>query len=224
MENEKKHDFSGTKSLPMSQNNSNNPYKTPGAWTDELLVERCREGEFAAFGPLIEKYQDRLFNALLRMVNNYDDAQDLTQEAFVRALQGLKKFRSGAGFYTWLFRIGMNLAINFHRRHQKVKFTSLEGSSSHLGQQAEGLLNLIESDVKSPASQVQLKEEYIRVLQVLEELEAPARAVLVLRDIEEFDYAQIAQILEIPVGTVKSRLARARMSIREKLNHQGRVE
>jgi RNA polymerase sigma-70 factor (ECF subfamily) len=214
----KNHSFSGTDCLGMGQNNRSNQDNAPAGPTDELLLERCRRGEFAAFGQLIEKYQNRLFNSLMRMVNNYDDAQELTQETFVRALQGIRKFRGNSGFYTWLFRIGMNLAINFHRRRKTVKFTSLQTSSEHVGQQADGLLNLIDSEAPSPEDRVQGKEEHQRVLEALDELEPPARAVVVLRDIEEFDYAEIAAILEIPIGTVKSRLARARMSIRAKLS------
>lgn len=214
--------FSGTESLGMGQNYRSNQGEGAAQQSDEELVEQCRKGEFAAFGEFVERYQDRLFNALLRMVNNYDDAQELAQETFMRALQGIGKFRGGSGFYTWLFRIGMNQAINFHRRRRTVKFTSLQSGSEQLGEQAEGLLHLIESRTQSPVSRAQVYEEHQRVLEAMDKLEPAARAVVVLRDIEDFDYSEIAAILEIPVGTVKSRLARARMSIRERLGQQGR--
>ncbi|KPK77221.1 MAG: hypothetical protein AMJ79_03980 [Phycisphaerae bacterium SM23_30] len=188
------------------------------ATTDEILLDRCRRGDRAAFGLLIEKHQHRLFNAVLRMVNNYDDAQELTQDAFVRALQSVDNFRGHAGFYTWLFRIGMNLSINFRRRRGgKVRFVSLQQRSEQLGRQADGLLNLVDQQNILPDEQAQNREMHQRALEALQDLEGPSRAVVVLRDIEGLDYGEIAEILELPVGTVKSRLFRARLALREKL-------
>jgi len=169
-----------------------------------------------AFGRLIEKYQDRLFNAVFRIVANRDDAMELTQEAFVRALKGLKKFKAQATFYTWLFRIGVNLAINHRRRHREILSSSF-GGDSRFGQQADPLAAMIEADTPSPLDEVQLQEEHQRVLEVLKTLQPNARALIVLRDIEGLHYNQIAEILDLPTGTVKSRLSRARRAIREEL-------
>ena len=184
---------------------------------DETLVGRCRRGNMAAFGQLTVKYQHRLFNAILRIVGNHDDALELTQEAFVRALQGLKNFRGQAGFYTWLFRIGVNLSLNHRQRQKHVSFTSLQGQAEEFGGQADGLAALIEGADPSPAHQAQMQEEHQRVLAAMEKLDDNARAVVVLRDIEGFSYAEIGEILETPVGTVKSRISRARMALREVL-------
>jgi len=170
-----------------------------------------------AFGQLIEQYQDRLFNAVFRIVGNRDDALELTQEAFYRALKGLPKFRGNAGFFTWLYRIGMNLCINFHRRRQRVQITSISGGEDRLGRQADTLAQMAEAEDYSPVQQLQIKESHNRALTALRQLEPAARAVVVLRDIEELNYAQIAEVLEVPVGTVKSRLARARAILREQL-------
>jgi len=189
--------------------------------TDALLISRCRSGDMKAFGTLVEKYQDRLFNAVHRMVYNVDDAQELTQEAFVRALKGLKKFREQAGFYTWLFRIGFNLCINYRRKQQSVSFSALQRPSERGGHQAAGLMEMADSQSPQPARQVQLGEEHQRVIDALQRLAPEARAVVVLRDIEELDYAEMAAILEIPTGTVKSRLFRARMALREQLLEKG---
>ncbi|MCF7958877.1 MAG: sigma-70 family RNA polymerase sigma factor [Phycisphaerae bacterium] len=191
------------------------PDDNNGKSEDDLLVARCRKGDMNAFGQLIEKHQDRLFNVIYRMVNNHDDALELTQEAFFRALKNIKKFRGHAGFYTWLFRIGVNLSLNFRSRRSKIQFHSIDYQYERTGHQADGLLAVMESNEDmAPDYQAQLKEHHQHLLIAVEKLDLNARAVVVLRDIEELNYAQIAKILEVPVGTVKSRLARARASLR----------
>ncbi len=203
------YDFNSQKTVMASENNSE----------DNVLIARCQKGNMVAFGQLIEKYQHRLYNAVLKMVNNPDDASDLTQEAFYRALNGLKRFRGSASFYTWLYRIGMNLCINHRSRRDKVKFRSLDSQLEGSNTQADGLLAVVSSDgQRTPLNQAQVNEEYAIVMDALGEIEAPARAVIILRDIEELDYATIAKILEVPVGTIKSRLSRARLLMREKLS------
>ena len=127
---------------------------------DETLVDRCRRGNMAAFDQLTVKYQHRLFNTIMRIVGNHDDALELTQEAFVRALQGIKNFRGHAGFYTWLFRIGVNLSLNRRQRQKHVVFTSLQGRTEEFGGQADGLAALIEGRNPSPAQQAQVQEEH----------------------------------------------------------------
>lgn len=171
----------------------------------------------SAFGTLIGRYEHRFFNALLRMVGNYDDAQELAQESFVRAMQGLKRFRGNSAFYTWLYRIGFNLAINHCRRNQRVKLCSIERQNGAIGGQASVLNAVADPNAVSPLVQTQVNEMHERVLAAIEALDEQFRAVVVLRDIEQLDYAQIAAILEVPVGTVKSRLFRARMALRKEL-------
>lgn len=202
-------------------NNSPKDYvnETPyGEYDDDALIGQCRGGNLVAFGKLIEKYQDRLFNTVFRMVGNHDDALEITQEAFYKAMKGLRKFRGKAGFYTWLYRIAMNLCINQHRKNQKLQMTSLYAGSETADSQADGLLGRM-ADHQQPSAhdRLELRENHKRVMNALARIEPPARAVMVLRDIEELDYAQIARILQIPIGTVKSRLSRARMVIREQL-------
>lgn len=185
----------------------------PGQTSDEVLVSRCRSGNMVAFGELIELYQDRIFNAVFRMVGNYDDAQDLTQEAFLRALKSIKRFRGNAKFYTWLFRIAMNLSIT-HR--QRVRRAPRSGAWQ-TGGQAAVLLELADKKNPSPLREAQIKERHQQVLEALEQLAPEARAIVVLRDIEQLGYSDIGKILEVPVGTVKSRLYRARLAVREQL-------
>jgi len=189
----------------------------PSDGAEEELVRLSRAGDMAAYARLVERYQDRLYTVLLRMVGNPDDALELTQDALVRAMQGLKRFRGQSGFYTWLFRIGYNLCLNYCQRRKRVKFTSLQGNAQLIGHQADGLANLVDRGTPSPAKNAELQESHQQVLAALDRLEEPLRTVVVLRDIEQMDYAQIAKIIDVPVGTIKSRLFRARMTLRAEL-------
>jgi RNA polymerase sigma-70 factor (ECF subfamily) len=169
-----------------------------------------------AFGSLIAKYQDRLYNAILRICGEREEAADLCQEAFVRVLQRLETFRGQSQFYTWLFRIAVNLTLSRRRRASRVRFTSLS-NDPELGDgqmaQAAGPLRA----AADPARQAMDGEAHRRVLEALDALDDEHRVAIVLRDIEEMDYDQIAAVLAVPVGTVKSRLHRARCMLREKL-------
>lgn len=218
MENRKNRFSPGTTPSLMSQNNRSMDNDDQAPLNEKMLITRCQSGDMTAFAQLMKEHQDRLFNAVYRMVNNYDDAQELTQEAFVRALQGLKKFRGQAGFYTWLFRIGINLCINYRRRRRPISFSTVQSPTDQLGRQADALLNLPDSSSPAPPRQAQISEMHARVIDALQKLEPPARAIVVLRDIEELDYDQIARILDVPLGTVKSRLSRARLALRNLLN------
>lgn len=196
----------------------NNILSTESQRDDEQLIVRCRKDDsMAAFGQLVEKYQSRLFNMALRMTGNYDDAQEITQEAFCRALRSLSRFRGGSVFYTWLYRIAMNLCIDHKGKKQKLRIVENYQPSSGGGTQAQTLFDLLESHEQEPAKVVSIKEDYHRVLKAIESLEPQDRAILLLRELELLDYKHISRVLEIPIGTVKSRLARARMKISEKI-------
>ena len=171
-----------------------------------------------AFGSLIAKYQDRLFNAILRICGDREEAADLCQEAFVRVLQRLATFRGQSQFYTWLFRIAMNLTISRRRRNSRVRFTSLSNDPElGDGQMAQAVAGLSRGPA-DPARQVSDGEVHRRVLEAMDALDDEYRVAIVLRDIEDMDYDQIAAVLAVPVGTVKSRLHRARCMLREKLS------
>ncbi|MFW6154803.1 MAG: sigma-70 family RNA polymerase sigma factor [Planctomycetota bacterium] len=181
---------------------------------DAALIAACRRGQMHAFGRLVAKYQDRLFNALLRMCGNRDDAAELCQEAFVRAIEKIGGFRGRSGFYTWLFRIGVNLAISRRRRAGRVKVTSLSPDPDLGESQAARLAGRSDGD---PVRRAATAEAHRRVLEAIEALDDEHRVVVVLRDIENMDYDQIAEVLAVPKGTVKSRLYRARTMLRETL-------
>lgn len=182
---------------------------------DVELIERVRNGETEAYGVLVRKYQDRVFNACWRICGNLEDARDLTQEAFLKALENLPKFRHESGFYTWIFRVAVNLALTHRRSSKRRRTISLDAVSGAAGTQAESLARRLESDSteEGPDHSVAEAELQGHMVRALNALEDDYRAVIVLRDIEGFDYSEIAEILYVPTGTVKSRLHRARAAL-----------
>jgi RNA polymerase sigma-70 factor (ECF subfamily) len=185
------------------------------------LLRRARSGDRAAYGQIVVSYQDRLYNAMLRMVGNEQEAQELTQETFVRGLCKIETFRGEASAYTWLFRIAVNLVISQLRKVQRHRTYSLEaagGNGRFEADQASGLLDRVARDPgEQPVEVLQRRERQEHVVAALGRLEAEYRAVLVMRDIEGFDYQQMADILGLPLGTLKSRLFRARLALRDEL-------
>lgn len=171
-----------------------------------------------AFGLLVAKYQDRIYNMVFRMCASRADAEELAQEAFLRAMERIEQFRGQSRFYTWLFRIAANLTISHRRRSRRVKFRSLTHSEEYDGTQAEDLTAVVaQQRSPGPVTAAVTAEINDRVDQAIDELDDDFRIVVVLRDIEELDYAEIAGVLDLPIGTVKSRLHRARCMLRDKL-------
>ena len=184
------------------------------AFADEVLIARAQRGQMQAFGQLVVKYQDKLYNTALRLTGNQADALDLTQEAFSKAIENLSKFQGRSGFYTWLFRIAVNLAMTRRRvAARRRTYAQSDGPT-----QAEDLIDqMADSNVATAEQQALRQEQHQQVQTALSKLDENQRAILVLRDVEDFTYIQIAEILDIPINTVRSRLHRARMALREKL-------
>lgn len=175
---------------------------------DAQLIDEALAGHSVAFGQLVVRYQDRLYNALVHVVGSVEEARDVTQEAFVQALVKLNSFHRSSAFYTWLYRIAFNLAVS---RHRKVRpTTSIERTRELTGQE-------IVSRDPPPTEQLERQERAAQVQTALATLDADFRAVLVLREIEGYPYDTIAEILDLPIGTVRSRLHRARLEMRELL-------
>lgn len=193
------------------------------SFQDGQTLAQLRRGNWAAMEQLVSRYQDRLYVTILRMVNHPEDAADLVQETFVRAMQGLPNFEGKSSLYTWLFRIAVNLSISHRRASRYRSAVSLDPGREEeadgrdgVNRQAAALRRQMEQETEAdPAQSAERRMEYERLLAAIATLDAEFRAVIVLRDVEECDYEQIAQILEVPVGTVKSRLFRARMALRE---------
>jgi RNA polymerase sigma-70 factor (ECF subfamily) len=185
---------------------------------DAALVERFRKGDMQAFGSLVAKYQDRLYNVILRMCPRAADAEELAQEAFLKAMERIGQFRGQSRFYTWLFRIAANLTISHRRRGGRLKFQSLTAPDEMDSPQADGVTAaLAEHRSPGPVAAAISAETGRRVDEALAQLDEEFRVVVVLRDIEDMDYTDMAEVLDVPIGTVKSRLHRARIMLRERL-------
>jgi RNA polymerase sigma-70 factor, ECF subfamily len=177
--------------------------------TDRQLIQASCRGDAAAFGSLVRKYQDRLVTALLHICGTPDEAEDVAQEAFVQAYVKLKSFAGESAFYTWLYRIAINGAISRRRRRR-------EETSVDANREQHGLEPL--DDGEQAEDRLLREERAVQVQRALSRLSDEHRAILVLREIDDCDYDKIAQILDLPVGTVRSRLHRARLQLKEQLD------
>ena len=178
------------------------------AQCDDELIEATRRGDSAAFGILVRKYQDRLLTALFQVSGSRDEAEDVVQEAFVTAYLKLGLFAGGSSFYTWLYRIAFNTAIS--RRRKRRGETSVEHTRDLTGREPL-------DDHEAAEDRLLRQERAGQVQRALAQLPTEFRTVLVLREMEGCDYDTIAQILELPVGTVRSRLHRARLQLKVQL-------
>ena len=184
---------------------------------ETVLIEQCRQGDSAAMERLILSYQNLIYNVILKMCANTDDAAELTQDTFVKIIENIGEFKGASSFYTWAFRIAVNLTLNRCKKNLRLGFSSLDAEYDEQGEQAKGLLKEFLSDDSSPdpaavAANRELCEIAVKALMKLDDAQ---RAVVVLRDIEGMNYAQIADVLGVELGTVKSRLCRARNNLKE---------
>ena len=181
---------------------------TQGEPTDRQVIDRVLGGEGSAYGLLVRRYQDRLFNTLTRIMSSPDDAEDITQDALMQAYVKLASFQGKAAFYTWLYRIAFNLAMSHQRKRRPVTLPDPAGPHGSADPTAE---------TPSPEECVMTAERVGEVQEAIAQLGDEQRQVVVLREMEGCDYEQIAAILEIPIGTVRSRLFRARQELKAKL-------
>ena len=189
--------------------------------TIEALVERAREGNMPAFEKLVAHYQDRVYNYVLRMIYDPVEAEDVAQEAFVRAWQGLARFRGASSFQTWLYRIASNLAIDAARSRKRRGLTTVSLDEPVEGMDASELEHDLPDDTRyGPAESVEQDELRGYVWSAVAELSDKLRPVIVLADLQGLSYGEIAKILGCPVGTVKSRLFNARGQLRDKLRER----
>ena len=185
---------------------------------DTTLVRQCQNGDLEAMSRLIVKYQDRIYNTILKICRNHDDAAELTQDTFVKVLENINSFRSKSSFYTWLFRVAVNHTLNYCKRRFKLSPVSLDAENDpDEGSKGKLAAVLAAPDGLDPAMVAQQKELSQIVVNLIGQLQQEYRVVLILRDIEQMTYAEIAEVLRIETGTVKSRLSRARAKLRELL-------
>jgi RNA polymerase sigma-70 factor, ECF subfamily len=178
---------------------------------DHRLIAACLKGDPAAFGELVRRYQDRLYNTVYRQLDNAEDAQDVVQEAFLNAYQSLDSFKGHSEFFTWLYRIAVNTAISLKRKQRVTLSIDAGRNGDH------GIEPLDGSEYSKPGQGLERAEEERRVQEALNRLSPEHRTVLILKDMEGQKYEMMAEILQVPIGTIRSRLHRARAELRELL-------
>ena len=192
--------------------------KTDTIDADELLIERIKAGDMAAYNVMVIRHYDRIFSRVLQLLNNKQDAEEVTQDAFIRAHRGLENFRGYASFSTWLYQIATNLAHNrywYWFRRKRDQSISIDQPLCNDGSLT--LENVMPSAEENPIEAVVTQEFVDRVSACMQDLNDMHKEVLILRNVKNLTYDEIAQQLEISVGTVKSRIARARESLRSHL-------
>lgn len=177
---------------------------------DKRLITEVLAGNTAAFGELVVRYQDRLFNVAYRVLDNPDDAADVVQDVFVNAYQSLAAFKGDSELFTWLYRIAFNTAISFKRRRRVVR---LDGTRD-----GESIDPEDKSVDTSPEAELERTEDERVLAAAMAKLSPEHRAVLVLKDIEGLKYEEIADATGVPIGTVRSRLHRARLELKSLLD------
>ena len=181
---------------------------------DAQLIGQTLAGHSAAFGQLVEKYQDRLFHTVVNVVGNAEDAKDVVQETFVQAFLKLETFAGSSAFYTWVYRIALNMAITHQRRRSAMRSAETTATNDGRGRVVED----------EPGERLDREGRARHVRRAIARLGEDYRVVLVLREMDGCDYETIAKILDLPIGTVRSRLHRARMQLREELKEVLTIE
>ncbi|RCS58233.1 RNA polymerase sigma factor RpoE [Parvibium lacunae] len=181
---------------------------------DQLLVERVQAGDKQAFNLLVQKYQRKLARLLARFIRDPAELEDVAQEAFIKAYRALPQFRGESAFYTWLYRIGINTAKNYLISHgRKVQTFSEQMQEEEDGSESY----LAAPDLNTPESQLQSKQVGLTLEQAMAALPPDLRQAITLREIEGLSYEEIAVMMDCPIGTVRSRIFRAREAIAAKL-------
>jgi RNA polymerase sigma-70 factor (ECF subfamily) len=184
--------------------------------SDHQLIEATKQGDEAAFAEIVSRYRNPLTNFLYRMLNDYEEAVDLAQETFVRVYFAIERYHTEYAFSTYIYRIASNLAISEIRKRKRRKLMSLTGFFSYEGEEVD-----FHPPDKKPLADIDLleAEEKTVIARAIATLPDKYRAPIILRDIEGKTYDEIAQILELGLGTTKSRISRARGLLKEKLKH-----
>ncbi len=184
---------------------------------EQAFIRNCVAGDTRSFAVLVERYQDRVYNVIYRMCRDHQEAEDLAQEAFMKAFEKLDRFRGGSRFYTWLFRIAVNLTLSRKRKTGRTRVLSLDCGSEDGCRETVSAANTVPSRDAGPEKLTENAETAARISVAIAGLDEEFRAVVVLRDIEDMDYAEISAVLGIPAGTVKSRLFRGRKILQQQL-------
>ena len=205
----------GTPSNPSDKQPVHKPQPEPEQVDEAELVKRARRGDMGAYDDLVRRYQERIYATVYHMTSNHEDANDLAQEAFIKAFQALKSFKGGSSFYTWVYRIAVNKTINFLKQRKNKTQMSLDD----LDFQAEhdpDLVALISE--KTPRREISLTELQEKLNIAMLKLSEPHRLVVTLHDVQGLSHEEIAKIMECNIGTVRSRLFYARQQLQAYLS------
>ncbi|MBI3070719.1 MAG: sigma-70 family RNA polymerase sigma factor [Deltaproteobacteria bacterium] len=183
---------------------------------DRALVRRCKRGDRSAFKELVELYQKKVFVVAYGMVHNADDAMDIAQEAFVKIHRNLRRFKGTSSFYTWIYRIVLNLSIDFLRREGRLPTVDFDDTMSH-DQVADGGDFAFTHATEDPGMGIDKRRMSAILHRAIDDLSANHRAAIVLREIEGLSYSEIAKIMDCSEGTVMSRLHHARLRLQSAL-------
>lgn len=186
--------------------------QTVVAKPDQELIAECLRGQSHAFGELVARYQNRLYNTLKNVLGSAEEAQDACQDTFLTAYQKLHTFGGRSAFYSWLFRIAFNTAISRTRKRRRVA-VSIDAAHEQTGTEPIDM-----RDDLRPGQSLETAERQTAVRAALAELSEEFRTVLVLKEMEGLKYEEIAEIVDCPIGTVRSRIHRAREELRERLS------
>ena len=187
---------------------------------DLTLVKRSRDGDQTAFKLLVERYQRKVYSVALGMVRDREEARDIAQEAFTKVYKYLDHFKGDSSFYTWLYRITVNICIDFLRKHGSARGEHVELDENVAMDSAEANIGALGSKLgTNPQKSLLRKELAAKIQEALEEVPEKHRAILLLREIEGMSYDDLARTLDIPKGTVMSRLFHARAKIQKVLSN-----
>ena len=182
---------------------------------EKALIERCKRGDLAAFNDLVRKYEKQVYNFAYRLTGNYDDANDVAQDAFLRVFNAIGTFRGDSSFSTWLFRITTNVFLDERKKAKAHPQTSLD---EYLEFGESSVARQIEDPSPTPEAVLEESERALILSKAVSDLPEYQRAMVTLYHSQQKSYEEIAEIMDLPIGTVKSRLNRARLALKEKLS------
>jgi RNA polymerase sigma factor RpoE len=189
--------------------------RAPKPTDEQDLVKRACKGELSAYDELVRRYQERIYATVYHMTSNHEDANDLAQEAFIKAYQALKTFKGGSSFYTWVYRIAVNKTINFLKQRKNRTQMSLNDVDFQVEHDPD-LVALISE--KTPRREVNLAELQEKLNEAMQKLSDSHRLVVTLHDVQGLSHEEIAKIMECNIGTVRSRLFYARQQLQAYLS------
>lgn len=184
---------------------------------EQVLIQRCKDGDIGAFDELVAHFEKRVFNFAYRIAGNYDGANDVAQEAFIRVFNSIQTFRGDANFTTWIYRIVTNVYLDERKKAKSHRLTSLD---EYIELDENSVTRQIVDESPTPDQLVEHKERDSVVQKAISSLPDYQRIIVTLYHTQNRSYEEIADILKLPIGTVKSRLNRARLALKEKLESE----